>query len=128
MCYRKDFCDWCFSAAVRNDCSETPMGVIMKHGRAYFTHSMIPFFQPVKSESALESDASMKVLTFQQTPIMSTYLLAFVVGEFDYVEGKDTDGILVRVYTPTGKKEQGQFALEVRQTLPFSIHKKIILV
>ena len=69
----------------------------------------------MKSESSLESDASLKVLTFEQTPIMSTYLLAFVVGEFDYVEGKDTDGVLVRVYTPTGKKEQGQFALEVRQ-------------
>ena len=44
---------------------------------------------------------------------MSTYLLAFVVGEFDYVEAKDEDGVLVRVYTPSGKKEQGRFALDV---------------
>ena len=80
---------------------------------------VIPFFQPVKSESALEGDASLKVLTFEPTPIMSTYLLAFVVGEFDYVEAKDADGVLVRVYTPTGKKEQGQFALEVRLTFYF---------
>ena len=51
---------------------------------------------------------------------MSTYLLAFVVGEFDYVEGTDSDGILIRVYTPSGKKEQGLFALEVAQkALPF---------
>lgn len=44
---------------------------------------------------------------------MSTYLLAFVVGEFDYIEDKDRNGILIRVYTPLGKKEQGRFALEV---------------
>ena len=47
---------------------------------------------------------------------MSTYLLAFIVGEFDYVEQRDANGVLVRVYTTVGKKEQGQFALDVRQT------------
>ena len=44
---------------------------------------------------------------------MSTYLLAFIVGEYDHVEGIDKNGIVVRVYTPIGKKEQGRFALEV---------------
>ena len=52
-------------------------------------------------------------MTFACTPIMSTYLLAFIVGEFDYVEQRDTNGVLVRVYTPVGKKQQGQFALDV---------------
>lgn len=56
----------------------------------------------------------MKVVSFERTPIMSTYLLAFVVGEFDYVEDRDSDNVLIRVYTPKGKKEQGQFALEVK--------------
>jgi len=37
---------------------------------------------------------------------MSTYLLALVVGEFEAVEGKSEEGILVRVYTPIGKKHQ----------------------
>lgn len=55
----------------------------------------------------------MKRVTFARTPIMSTYLLAFIVGEFDYVEQRDANGVLVRVYTPVGKKEQGQFALDV---------------
>lgn len=41
-------------------------------------------------------------------------VLAFVVGEFDYVEDRDSDNVLIRVYTPKGKKEQGQFALEVK--------------
>lgn len=44
---------------------------------------------------------------------MSTYLLAFIIGEFDYLEGRDSDGVLVRVYTPLEKKDQGQFALDV---------------
>jgi len=51
---------------------------------------------------------------------MSTYLVAFVVGEFDYVEEHSTDGILCRVYTPVGKKEQGRFSLDVTtKVLPF---------
>ena len=44
---------------------------------------------------------------------MSTYLVAFVVGEFDFVEGKDVDGVPIRVYTPMKKAVQGQFVLEV---------------
>ena len=57
------------------------------------------------------------MVTYARTPVMSTYLVAFVVGEFDYVEGKDSDGVLIRVYTPKGKTIQGQFALEVSWSL-----------
>ena len=46
---------------------------------------------------------------------MSTYLVAYVVGEYDYVETKDSNGVSMRVYTPVGKKEHGQFALDVRR-------------
>lgn len=47
-------------------------------------------------------------------------MVAVVVGEFDYVEGFDADGVQVRVYTPVGKKEQGLFALEVTtKVLPY---------
>ena len=71
--------------------------------------------QPVKSE---KEAGDRRVVEYERTPIMSTYLLAFVVGEYDYVEAKDTDGVLVRVYTPTGKKEQGEFALQVSHHFP----------
>lgn len=51
---------------------------------------------------------------------MSTYLVAVVVGEFDYVEDKTPDGVLVRVYTPQTKKDQGLFALQAAtKVLPY---------
>ena len=53
------------------------------------------------------------MVKFAKSPSMSTYLVAFVVGEFDFVEGKDVDGVPIRVYTPMKKAVQGQFALEV---------------
>ena len=70
--------------------------------------------QPVAREEQ-GPDPALRSLTFARSPIMSTYLLAFVVGEYDWVEGRDRDGVLVRVYTPKGKGAQGSFALEVRR-------------
>jgi len=75
---------------------------------------------PVTSTVPVKEDQSLSEIKYLRTPIMSTYLLAFVVGEYDYVEATDSDGVLVRVYTPVGKKAQGTFALEVAvKTLPF---------
>uniref|UniRef100_A0A8D0CHJ4 Aminopeptidase n=1 Tax=Scleropages formosus TaxID=113540 RepID=A0A8D0CHJ4_SCLFO len=65
-------------------------------------------------------DDNLLEIKFATTPIMSTYLVAFVVGEYDFVESQSSDGVTVRVYTPVGKAEQGKFALEVAtKTLPF---------
>ncbi|XP_075701703.1 puromycin-sensitive aminopeptidase [Rhinoderma darwinii] len=65
-------------------------------------------------------DENLVEIKFARTPVMSTYLVAFVVGEYDFVETRSADGVLVRVYTPVGKAEQGKFALEVAaKTLPF---------
>lgn len=51
---------------------------------------------------------------------MSTYLVALVIGDFDYTEKTSADGVLCRVYTPPGKKEQGRFALDVvARVLPY---------
>ncbi|XP_065216102.1 puromycin-sensitive aminopeptidase-like [Planococcus citri] len=73
---------------------------------------------PVESEK-ITADG-IKIVKFQRTPIMSTYIVAMVVGDFDYVEDKTSDGILIRVYTPPGKKEQGRFALHcATKVLPF---------
>jgi aminopeptidase N len=58
-----------------------------------------------------------KVVSFERTPVMSTYLLAWAFGDFEYVEdftkrkynGKN---LPVRVYTTKGLKDQGKLALE----------------
>lgn len=72
------------------------------------------------SQTAYEANADLQVIKFDRTPIMSTYLVAYVVGEFDYVEDRTSDGIHVRVYTPVGKEEQGSFALHMaKKVLPY---------
>lgn len=75
---------------------------------------MCLIFQNVVKEIVHHNNSDLKIVEFAKTPVMSTYLLAFVVGEFDYVEDHDEDGVLVRVYTPLKKREQGKFALEVK--------------
>lgn len=64
----------------------------------------------VQSETVKENSKSVR---FNRTPIMSTYLIAFIVGEYDFIETKSEDGVRVRVYAPFGKIEQCRFALEM---------------
>ena len=59
-----------------------------------------------------------KLLRFQQTPKMSTYLLFFAVGEFEFVE--DRNDVLVRVVTTPGMTQYARFGLEFgRRSLEF---------
>ncbi|KAI4337166.1 hypothetical protein L6164_015613 [Bauhinia variegata] len=58
-------------------------------------------------------DGTLKTVSYQESPIMSTYLVAVVVGLFDYVEDHTSDGIKVRVYCQVDKANQGKFALDV---------------
>ncbi|XP_062198704.1 aminopeptidase M1-C-like [Phragmites australis] len=54
-----------------------------------------------------------KTIRYEESPLMSTYLVAIVVGLFDYIEGVTSEGTKVRVYTQVGKSNQGKFALDV---------------
>lgn len=78
------------------------------------THPHLHHLQNVIDRKPCPEDESLVEVKFASTPVMSTYLVAFVIGEYDYVESQSSDGITVRVYTPVGKAEQGKFALEVR--------------
>jgi aminopeptidase N len=59
--------------------------------------------------------------TYAESPVMSSYLLAFVVGEFDYLSAfvgptPNVPGALrteLRIYTPEGQTHLGAFALDV---------------
>jgi len=54
----------------------------------------------------------MREISYMDSPMMSTYLLAIVIGEFDFVQSKTEHGVLVKVYTPPGRAEAGLFALD----------------
>lgn len=66
-----------------------------------------------EESNSLRDDGVSRLVSFGETPKMSTYLLAFAVCEFDYVEDKTKNGVNVRVYTPPGSKNKGLFALDV---------------
>src|SRR5215467_239556 len=53
-------------------------------------------------------------IKFATTPKMSSYLVALLVGDFEYIEGS-ADGIPIRVWATPGKKELGRFALEAAE-------------
>lgn len=64
---------------------------------------------PVEEEEMIENKK--KKVVFQQTPCMSTYLICFVIGDFDFVEKivqlKNVNStITLRAYTPVGEKEK----------------------
>ncbi|KAM1021915.1 hypothetical protein ACFX2J_042746 [Malus domestica] len=63
---------------------------------------------PIQEEKL---NGHLKTVSYVETPIMSTYLVAIVVGLFDYVEDHTSDGVKVRVYCQVGKADQGKFAL-----------------
>mmetsp|Transcript_22129 Transcript_22129/g.33663 ORF Transcript_22129/g.33663 Transcript_22129/m.33663 type:complete len:891 (+) Transcript_22129:120-2792(+) len=66
---------------------------------------------PEKCSKSL-SCGKLREISYLDSPIMSTYLLAFVVGEFDYVQAQTNHGVLIKVYTPPGQVEKGRFALD----------------
>jgi aminopeptidase N len=70
---------------------------------------------PVKHTQHVGCDKTL--VSFERSPVMSTYLLAWAVGDFEYVEAftdRTYEGkkIPVRVYTTRGLKEQGRWALQ----------------
>ena len=63
--------------------------------------------------SAVDTVIRKKRTTYERTPKMSTYLVAFVIGSFDHIKGRSKSGTLVRVFTPKGRSDEGTFALDV---------------
>jgi aminopeptidase 2 len=77
----------------------------------------------VASESEIHSKISggtKKAVKFNKSPLMSTYLLAFIVGELNYIETNNFR-VPVRVYAPPNQDiEHGRFSLDLAaRTLEF---------
>lgn len=69
---------------------------------------------PVASSTTENGITTVK---FERTPIMSTYLLAWAIGELEYIEGfteREYNGrkVPVRVYTVKGLSKEGKLALD----------------
>ena len=52
-------------------------------------------------------------MRFADTMVMSTYLVAFVVGPLEITEPIDVDGVPLRVVSPPGKLDLAPYALEI---------------
>ncbi len=72
-------------------------------------------FQAVSNTPIVEDtrpSPGLRSVRFAETPIMSTYLLAFVIGDLVSVEADAADGTKVGVWTTRGKENQAGFALD----------------
>ena len=65
---------------------------------------------PIVEQSA--PGPGLRAVRFAQTPIMSTYLLAFIVGDLVAIEKEAANNTRVAVWTTRGKEEHGRFALD----------------
>jgi aminopeptidase N len=72
---------------------------------------------PVFVEQALGSDE--KIVVFEPTPPMSSYLVVLACGRFEWLED-EVRGIRLRIFSTAGKKELSRYAMEVsKQLLPY---------
>ncbi len=65
---------------------------------------------PIMSE--LELGDGRKQIQFEDTMVMSTYLVAFIVGPFETTDPIDVDGVPLRIVHPIGKGHLTDYALE----------------
>jgi aminopeptidase N len=69
-------------------------------------------FSNMPESKRITLDEKKVEVSFLETPKMSTYLLAYCIGEFDYLQGQTKHGVLIRVYAPRGRASSCQYALD----------------
>lgn len=93
-------------------CFDEPAKKAIFHISLIVPEDHVAISNAAESET-MEHNTGFKIVKFDPTPKMSTYLLAFVVGKFDHIEKKTATGTLVRIFVTPGKKKQAEFALDV---------------
>lgn len=85
-------------------------------------------------EQEIDLEDNMKKVLFQVTPIMSTYLVAWIVGYFDVKEStielkhksdepNSSNNIIVRAFTSKGHDSHAEFAIDMaKKSLQFFTH------
>eukprot|EP01064_Diplonema_japonicum_P017854 TRINITY_DN2623_c0_g1_i1.p1 TRINITY_DN2623_c0_g1~~TRINITY_DN2623_c0_g1_i1.p1 ORF type:complete len:877 (+),score=286.77 TRINITY_DN2623_c0_g1_i1:57-2687(+) len=63
-------------------------------------------------EKSYITENGKKIVEFLPSPKMSTYLLAFCIGEFDFIQGLTKNGTLIRCISVPGKAKNLKFALD----------------
>ncbi|CUM67615.1 uncharacterized protein PRCAT00005315001 [Priceomyces carsonii] len=92
--------------------------------KAKFTISLIADMSLIALSNMDEKDTTLigdnkKRVDFKTTPLMSTYLVAFIVGDLKYVENNDFR-VPIKVYSTPGSEKLGQYAADIgAKTLAF---------
>ncbi|XP_008561571.1 PREDICTED: aminopeptidase N [Galeopterus variegatus] len=70
---------------------------------------------PKGPSTPLAEDPDWNITEFHTTPKMSTYLLAYIVSEFDHVESQAPNGVMIRIWArPNAIAEgHGEYALNI---------------
>src|SRR5690606_38031872 len=65
---------------------------------------------PIKNT---QTKGNSQIVSFETTPVMSSYLLAFVIGNLKYKQAKTKNGTVVRAFATPDKVDQVDFSLDV---------------
>ncbi len=88
--------------------SNTPVEKMVSYQSSVISKSLSP-----TTDNRLQTTDNNKVVTtFETTPIMSTYLLAFVYGEMGFKESKTKRGVTVRAYATPDNVEHLDYAVD----------------
>ncbi|XP_062947896.1 aminopeptidase N [Cynocephalus volans] len=70
---------------------------------------------PKGPSTPLAEDPDWNITEFHTTPKMSTYLLAYIVSEFDHIESQAPNGVMIRIWArPNAIAEgHGEYALNI---------------
>ena len=69
-------------------------------------------FSNMPESSRVTLKGGLAEISFLESPKMSTYLLAFCVGEFDFLQAQTQNGVLVKTYATRGRSASCQYALD----------------